>query len=96
MSAIREEFLTEVNDNLDARIEEQGMRPNIEVWPVDDEFARWVAYHEAKERAVICSTPEFKDCRSAEQAVTNNSNASIHGPRYPGGLLLCTGKGIRC
>jgi hypothetical protein len=53
--------MAEVNNNLDARIEEQGMRPHVEVWPADDEFGRWVAYHKAKERAVICTTPEFQD-----------------------------------
>ena len=61
MKTLKEEFLTEVNGNLEARIEEQGMRPHIEVWPADDEYARWVAYHEAKDRAVICNTPEYKD-----------------------------------
>lgn len=61
MSTIKEEFSTAVKSNLDARIEEQEMRPHIEVWPVEDDFGRWVAYHEAKERAVICSTPEYRD-----------------------------------
>jgi hypothetical protein len=61
MRNMKEEFLTEVNDYLEARIEEQGMRPRIEVCPADDDYARWVAYHEAKDRAVICSTPEYKD-----------------------------------
>ena len=61
MSRIREEFLNEVENNLDDRIDEQEVRPHVEVWPADDEYARWVAFHEAKERAVICTAPEYKD-----------------------------------
>jgi hypothetical protein len=61
MSSTKKDFLTKLSSNLDERIEEQEMRPRIEVWPGDDDFAHWVAYHEAKERAVICSTPEYKD-----------------------------------
>jgi hypothetical protein len=61
MNTMKEEFLTAVNDNLEARIEDQGIRPRIEVCPADDEYARWVAYHEAKDRAVICQTPEYRD-----------------------------------
>jgi hypothetical protein len=61
MNTMKEEFFTAVNDNLDARIEEQGIRPRIEVCPPDDEYARWVACHEAKDRTVICQTPEYRD-----------------------------------
>jgi hypothetical protein len=58
---VREEFLADVRSTLSERIEEQGLRPTVETWPADDEFAHWVAYHEAKSKAVICSTPEYQD-----------------------------------
>lgn len=60
MNDITRDFLAEVKGNLDRREEEQGLRPVVEVWPDEDGFGRWVAYHEAKERAVICSTPEYE------------------------------------
>lgn len=59
--AIKEEFTAKVKDNLEDRIENFGMRPTMEVWPVEDDFARWVAYHQARDRAMICNSPEFKD-----------------------------------
>jgi hypothetical protein len=54
-------FLDEALNDLDSRISAGATRPLVEIWPEDDDFARWLAYHEAKERAVICKTPEFKD-----------------------------------
>jgi hypothetical protein len=54
-------FFDEVLSDLESRIRASALRPQIEVWPEDDDFANWLTYHEAKERAVICKTPEFKD-----------------------------------
>ncbi len=56
-----EDFVRNIDVNLRDRIDNEGMRPTVEVWPADDDFARWVASKEAKARAVICTTPEFKD-----------------------------------
>ena len=58
---IKEEFTKKVKDNLEDRIENSAMRPTMEVWPGEDDFAHWVAYHKAKDRAVICNSPEYKD-----------------------------------
>jgi len=60
MSA-RDEFIRDINDGLGQRIEDQNNRPNIEVWPDEDGFGRWVAAHRNKVRPVICSSPEFAD-----------------------------------
>ncbi len=57
----KEEFLTQVKEVLANRSADEEMRPNIEVWPAEDDFAHWVAHHESKERTVICNTPEFHD-----------------------------------
>ena len=58
---IKEEFTSKIEDKLEDRIENAGMRPTIEVWPGEDDFAQWVASHKAKDRAVICNSPEYKD-----------------------------------
>jgi hypothetical protein len=59
--SFRDDFLKDINDNLDSRIEEQGMRPTIELWPCEDADSHWVAFHEAKDRSVICSAQEFEN-----------------------------------
>lgn len=59
--SIRNEFSRNIGDSLGPRIEGQGLRPSIEVWPSEDDFGRWIAAHEDRVRAVICSTPEFSD-----------------------------------
>ncbi|MCX5872075.1 MAG: hypothetical protein NTY51_02415 [Deltaproteobacteria bacterium] len=58
MSA-RNDFISDINEGLEQRIEAQGNRPNVEVWPDEDGFGRWVAAHSDKVRSVICSAPEF-------------------------------------
>ncbi len=55
------EFEEKIVAGLDSRSEDHGLRPAMEVWPEEDDFARWVSFHEDKVRAVICATPEFKD-----------------------------------
>lgn len=60
MSA-KNEFVNDISENLEERVEAQGNRPGIEVWPDDDGFGRWVASHSDRVRSVICSTPEFAD-----------------------------------
>lgn len=59
--SFKSDFLDDVKKAVDHGTVVQGYRPNIEVWPEEDDFGRWVAYHENKERAVICTTPEFAD-----------------------------------
>lgn len=59
--AIKTEFEKKIKDTVGDRIENQGMRPEIEVRPVEDDFGHWVASKEARERAVICNSPEYKD-----------------------------------
>jgi len=54
-------FLAEVRETEESRERDQNLKPTMEVWPVEDEFSCWIAYHEAKDRAVICSTAELKD-----------------------------------
>ncbi len=56
-----DEFVGEIVDNLDARISEMDTRQRVEVWPGDDDFGNWLAFHERKSKAVICNAPEFKD-----------------------------------
>lgn len=58
---LTEEFEKHLNETLETRTAEQEVRPRVEVWPVEDEFGRWVAEHEDKARAVVCDTPELKD-----------------------------------
>jgi hypothetical protein len=57
----KDEFLREVNDTFVARVEEQSIRPGVEVWPGEDDDAEWVASHERRTQAVVCNTPEYKD-----------------------------------
>lgn len=59
--SLKTEFVREIQDRLDERIDEAGERPTIENWPDEDDFAKWIAYHSPHERPVICATPEFKD-----------------------------------
>lgn len=57
----KDEFVTNINEELGQRIEVQGNRPYIEVWPEEDDFGRWVAAHSDSVRSAICSAPEFSD-----------------------------------
>lgn len=57
----RRDFVEEVNAKLRDRIQEQGMRPSIEITPYDDDDAQWYAAHSDKTRYVICNTPEHRD-----------------------------------
>jgi hypothetical protein len=57
----KREFTKQLKDRLEMRIEEQAVRPLMEIWPYDDEDAQWYAYHSDKSRVIICNTPEFKD-----------------------------------
>jgi hypothetical protein len=58
---MKKEFEKKIKDNLSERIGEQEVRPHVEVWPEEDDFARWVASKRDKVRSVICNTPEYKD-----------------------------------
>ncbi len=60
MSASKE-FVRDIVNGLNDRIEGQDNRPNIEVWPEEDDFGRWVASHRDRVRSVVCSTPEYAD-----------------------------------
>ncbi len=57
---LQKEFVRAMKDGLDYRSEEEES-PAVEVWPDEDDFAKWIAYHSPQERPVICATPEFKD-----------------------------------
>lgn len=59
--AIRDEFLDGIEKGIGDRIDGANFRPNIEVWPEEDDFGRWVADHQDRVRTVICRTPEFGD-----------------------------------
>ncbi len=59
--SIKEEFLGAMNKSLSSRVENHGIRPSIEVWPEEDEDARWVASHGDQVRTIVCDTPEFRD-----------------------------------
>jgi len=56
--SLKNELEESLNRTLDERIFEQGSRPVIEFLP--DDFDLWVASHEDRVRAVLCSTPEFE------------------------------------
>jgi len=59
--SIKEEFLGNIVGNLGDRIESQGVRPTVEVWPEEDDFGRWVASHRDPVLGVVCNTPEYRD-----------------------------------
>ncbi len=59
--AIRDEFIDGIEQGFGDRVEGANFRPNIEVWPEEDDFGRWVASHQNEVRCEICSTPEFAD-----------------------------------
>jgi hypothetical protein len=59
--SFKEEFMKDVSEGLAVRIEEQGFRPNVEIWPEEDDFGRWVASHGNGVIPVVCNSPEFKD-----------------------------------
>lgn len=61
MNNAKDDFVSNINDGFTERTEDLDLRPTMEVWPAEDDFGHWVAFHEAKERAVICNTPEYKD-----------------------------------
>jgi hypothetical protein len=59
--SIRKDFIRDIENSEGRRIEGQGLRPPLEVWPAEDDFGRWIAAHEDPVRAVICNTPELSD-----------------------------------
>ncbi len=59
--SVREDFNETINQDFSNRVESQGNRPGVEVWPQEEDFGRWVASHEDRVRSVICESPEFKD-----------------------------------
>lgn len=59
--SFREDFVEAVNEGLGTRMADQETRPTVEVWPEEDDFGRWVAFHSDRVRAVVCGSPEFKD-----------------------------------
>jgi hypothetical protein len=59
--SLRSQFLSSIAQLKDVRREEHSFRPEIEVWPFEDDYAHWVISHEDPARSVICNTPEFKD-----------------------------------
>jgi hypothetical protein len=56
-----QDFTKDIANLLSAREDERALRPNIEVWPFEDEFGLWAMSHRDPIRAVVCGTPEFKD-----------------------------------
>lgn len=59
--AIRDEFVDGIKEGFGARVEGANRRPDVEIWPEEDDFGRWVAAHEDSVRSVICASPEFSD-----------------------------------
>lgn len=59
--SLRDQFLSSITQLKDVRGNEDSFRPEIEVWPFEDDYAHWVISHEDPARSVICNTPEFKD-----------------------------------
>jgi hypothetical protein len=59
--SIREDFNEAVKGGFEVRVKSQETRPNVEVWPEEDDFGRCVGSHEDPVRGVVCGTPEFKD-----------------------------------
>ncbi len=59
--AVRDEFVNDIRKGYDGRVDGASVRPDIEVWPEEDDFGQWVASHRDKVRMVICRTPEFSD-----------------------------------
>ncbi len=56
---IQDEFVEAIKSGLDDRIGESNFRPQVEVWPEEDDFGRWVASHEGRVKGILCQTPEF-------------------------------------
>jgi hypothetical protein len=59
--SLRDQFLSSITQLKDVRRDEHAFRPEIEVWPFEEDYAHWVISHEDPARSVICNTPEFKD-----------------------------------
>ncbi len=59
--SFKDEFNGAVREGFEGRVEAAETNPNIEVWPEEDDFGRWVASHSDRLRTVVCETPEFKD-----------------------------------
>jgi hypothetical protein len=57
----RADFVDSIRGTADARANEQNIRPQMEVWPFEDDWGHWVLSHEDPARSVVCNTPEFKD-----------------------------------
>ncbi len=58
--SIDRESGTGVGDGPDDQKEDLYVRPGIEVWPDEGNFADWIAYHMTTIRPVICTMPEFR------------------------------------
>ncbi|MBM4327998.1 MAG: hypothetical protein FJ118_12645 [Deltaproteobacteria bacterium] len=56
--SLKSEFEQNLISTRDQRIAEQDTRPVMEFLP--DDFDLWVASHDDRVRAVVCSTPEFE------------------------------------
>jgi len=50
-------FLTETDD---VRIEEEMIRPRVEIWPDDFEWQQWVSQHDDARRSMLCLLPSMK------------------------------------
>jgi hypothetical protein len=57
--SFKDEFLQDIVDGYNDRVNEQTVRPRMEVCPFEDDFSNWVAGHQEKKRAIICNSPEF-------------------------------------
>jgi hypothetical protein len=60
-SELKKTFLDVLSNSQEERFDNKLTRPEIELWPYDDEFGQWVASHQNKARVIICNTPEFRD-----------------------------------
>jgi len=49
--------LTDMNE---VRIEEEMIRPKVEVWPDEDGWAQWVLSHSKSRLSLLCNLPSMK------------------------------------
>jgi hypothetical protein len=51
------QLLVETND---VRMEEELIRPRVEIWADDFEWQQWVSLHEQRHRSLICHLPSMR------------------------------------
>jgi len=49
-----------LTDTNEARIEEEMIRPRVEVWPDEDGWAQWVLSHSKSRLSLLCNLPSMQ------------------------------------